>query len=169
MERCRNCSGYEEAIADYNKAIRLNPDYALAYNNRGLVYRKLGKYKKALKDYTKAIEIDPYYAEAYAKRGAVYQFTGQVEKALKEFNKAIEIMPYFAGMYYNRGVAYEQLSKYKQAIKDFTRMRLMHIITEDRFMIRRRNTRKQPQILPRQLNLTLMIYTYTTGGESPLG
>ncbi|MEI0446106.1 tetratricopeptide repeat protein, partial [Brachyspira intermedia] len=41
------------------KAIKLNPDYADAYNNRGLTKENLGLYEDALKDYKKALKLDP--------------------------------------------------------------------------------------------------------------
>ena len=41
----------EGAIADYNQAIRLNPDNAKAYKNRGHAYRKLGENQQALRDF----------------------------------------------------------------------------------------------------------------------
>jgi tetratricopeptide (TPR) repeat protein len=52
-------------MADYNKAIEINPQYAELYNNRGIVYYDLKEYDKAIKDYNKALEIDPQYAMAY--------------------------------------------------------------------------------------------------------
>jgi len=60
---------YEDAIADYTRAIRIDPDYANAYGNRGVAYNELGNYKDAIDDYTKAIRIDPDYASAYKNRG----------------------------------------------------------------------------------------------------
>ena len=46
---------YQRAIEDYNEAIRLKPDYAMAYSNRGIAYSKLGQYQRAIEDYNKAI------------------------------------------------------------------------------------------------------------------
>ncbi len=46
----------EEALADFNKAISLDPNYGQAYGNRGLIYRKTGKLDLALADYNKAID-----------------------------------------------------------------------------------------------------------------
>ncbi|MFM7461536.1 MAG: tetratricopeptide repeat protein, partial [Burkholderiales bacterium] len=59
------------AIQDYNKAIQLNPQYAVAYNNRGTAKADLGDKTGAIQDYTKAIEINPQYAKAYYNRGNV--------------------------------------------------------------------------------------------------
>ena len=59
----------EEAIEHYNKAIRLAPEYDIAYNNRGIAYTKLGRYQMAIEDYNKAIHLEPDNADAYNNRG----------------------------------------------------------------------------------------------------
>ena len=53
------------AIADYTKAIELDPDYANAYYNRAILKRDLKDYYGAIADYTKAIELNPDYVDAY--------------------------------------------------------------------------------------------------------
>ena len=62
---------YQEAIADYTQAINLKPNYAEAYNNRGLAKAALEESKGAIADYTEAIRISPDYAEAYNNRGVL--------------------------------------------------------------------------------------------------
>jgi len=49
----------DRAIADYTKAIAINPKLADAYNNRGVSYRKKGDKEHAIADFRKALEIDP--------------------------------------------------------------------------------------------------------------
>ena len=51
-----NLQDYKGAIADYTKAIELNPNYAYAYYNRGLAKVNLKDYKGAIADFNKAIE-----------------------------------------------------------------------------------------------------------------
>ena len=46
---------HKEALNAFNKAIELNPKFALAYGNRGVAYSDLGNYQQAINDYTKAI------------------------------------------------------------------------------------------------------------------
>ena len=51
-------SDYGQVIADLNKAIELDPDYARAYNNRGIAYTDQGDYARAIADLNKAIELN---------------------------------------------------------------------------------------------------------------
>ncbi|MDT9186184.1 tetratricopeptide repeat protein, partial [Limnospira sp. PMC 289.06] len=57
----RSQGNYKAAIADYNRAIEINPNYHNAYNNRGFAHRSQGNYKAAIADYNRAIEINPNY------------------------------------------------------------------------------------------------------------
>ena len=47
------------ALADYSRAIRLDPQYVSAYFNRGLIYYEQGQPQRALADFDKVLEIDP--------------------------------------------------------------------------------------------------------------
>src|SRR5208337_4451457 len=60
-----NQNKYDEAIAKYQKAIELDPKFALAYYNWGVVLDDQKKYDEAIAKYQKAIELDPKYALAY--------------------------------------------------------------------------------------------------------
>ncbi len=57
------------ALADYNEAIRLDPNEASVYNSRGVAWRAKQEYDKAIADYSEAIRLDPTYALAYCNRG----------------------------------------------------------------------------------------------------
>ena len=69
------------AIKDYNKAIQLDPYYAYAYNNRGLVYQNNGEVIKAIEDFTIALRID-------SKLGMVYYNRAEAWFRLQEWEKA---------------------------------------------------------------------------------
>jgi len=62
----------EQAIADYTKAIGLNPQLPPAYYSRGLAYADIGNLDQAIEDYTIAIELDPDFAKIYISRGNAY-------------------------------------------------------------------------------------------------
>jgi tetratricopeptide (TPR) repeat protein len=60
---------YDRAVADFDQAISIDPDYAEAYYNRGTAYSKKEDYDRAMTDFDRAISIDPDYAKAYNNRG----------------------------------------------------------------------------------------------------
>ena len=91
-----NKGQYDRAIADYTKAIQINPKRASAYNRRGVAYAKKGQYDSAIADYTKAIQINPNYAFAYNDRGVAYAKKGQYDRAIDDYTKALSINPSLA-------------------------------------------------------------------------
>ena len=88
--------GYSRDIADYTKAIKINPKDADAYYHRGCIWGKKGDYDKAIADLTKAIELDPKNAKAaYYERSqagyAKYEHDlkiGDTTKAISAYAKA---------------------------------------------------------------------------------
>ena len=111
---------YAGAIVDYTIAIKSNPDYAVAYYNRGIAYKALGEYNAAIADYTTAIRLDPDYAVAYNNRGAAYDGLGENNTAISDFTTVIRLDPDYADAYYNRGNAYSDLGDYNTAKADYT-------------------------------------------------
>ena len=77
-------------IQDYDKAIALNPDYANAYNNRGVVYGAKGNYALAIQDYGKAIALKPDLAKAYNNRGMMWLLLKEWDKARSDLTTAKE-------------------------------------------------------------------------------
>ncbi len=84
---------YAEAIKDYDQVIRLDPNYADAYINRGLAKRKLGQYAEAIKDYDQVIRFDPNDVSAYNNRGVAKENLGLFEDAKKDYQKSLNIDP----------------------------------------------------------------------------
>ena len=111
---------YAGAIVDLTIAIKSNPNYAAAYNNRGIAYKALGDYNTAIADYTTAIRLDPSDAKAYNNRGIAYWNLGDYNTAIADFTTAIRLDPSDAAAYKNRGVAYSDLGEYNTAIADYT-------------------------------------------------
>ena len=66
---------YDQAIYYYDQAINRNPEYAMAYNNRGNVFYRMGDYDKAIIDYNRAINLNPGLAEAFNNRAFAYYYT----------------------------------------------------------------------------------------------
>ncbi|MCM8784240.1 MAG: tetratricopeptide repeat protein [Candidatus Omnitrophica bacterium] len=112
---------YQEEIANYTRAIELNPDYYIAYYDRGVILEELGLHQEAVLDFNKAIELNPYFAEAYCGRGVSKKELGLYKEAISDFNKAIELSPRLASAYSNRGSAYFKLGLYDEAISDLNK------------------------------------------------
>ncbi|MCA2768538.1 MAG: tetratricopeptide repeat protein [Microcystis sp. M152S2] len=112
---------YKLALDDYNKAIELNPNFAMAYSVRALHYSSQQKYDLALDDHNKAIELNPNYGLYYRGRGVLYRLQEKYELALADFNKAIDINPNDAKAYENRGGLYSYQQKYDLALSDFNK------------------------------------------------
>ena len=89
----------ETALRDFDEAIRLAPNIAKIYNNRGTA--RLGTPELALEDFTAAIRIDPNYAVAYTSRGECYQLIGKHDEAIRDFDQAIKLAPQYMHAMYN--------------------------------------------------------------------
>jgi tetratricopeptide (TPR) repeat protein len=125
---------HDEAIADYDKAIEIDPGYAMAYSNRGTARESKGDRHGAFADYNKAIEVDPRNAYAYNIRGLAREGrslggtgagrggVGDYDGAIADYTKAIEIYPGYAEAYYNRALARDAKGDYDGAIADATKV-----------------------------------------------
>ena len=75
----------------YTEAIRLKPDDALAFFNRGITRRAKGDVDGALQDYNEAIRLRPDDADAFINRGITRKAKGDMEGALSDYNEAIRL------------------------------------------------------------------------------
>ncbi len=111
---------YQGAIADYNKAIEINPQYAPAYVMRAsfFVYSRRNL-QESIADYTKAIEINPQYTIAYLMRGITKSILKDYQAAISDYSKVIEINPQFTTAYEIRGDAKKALGDIEFACADW--------------------------------------------------
>ena len=115
----RTDDDYDGQISDYSEAIRLKPDYAEAYYNRGNAYRDKGDNDHAIADYNEAIRLKPDYTDAYNNRGVTYHNNGDYDRAIDDYNEAIRLKPDYANAYSNRGNAYWEKKNTDRAIADY--------------------------------------------------
>lgn len=111
----------DEAIANFDHAIALNPAYAEAYNSRGVSLYYQNKLNDALISYDRAITLKPDYAEAYSNRGLTLNDLKQLDEAIKSLDRAIALKPDFFFAYNNRGIVLKGLNKFDEAIKSLDR------------------------------------------------
>jgi Tfp pilus assembly protein PilF len=117
----KNMGLLNNAIADFDRAIALDPLEYKAYNNRGVLYKDMGLLDMAIGDYDKAIQIMPDRAGTYISRGIAYSLMGRNDRALKDFDKAIFLSSDNYEAYLNRGAFYFSVGDYSHAVSDFQR------------------------------------------------
>ena len=112
---------FGEALANFNKAVELKPDYIEAHSNRSNVLCDLNRLEDALKSYDKTIELRPDYAQAYSNRGDVLSDLGYLKEALASYEKAIDLQPTDSKAYTNRGNVLTKLNRLEEALESYSR------------------------------------------------
>src|SRR5258708_10945607 len=87
----RDLKRYEEALAACEQAIRLDPNFAKAYNGKGAALNDLKRYEEALAAYEQAIRLDPNFAFAYENKGDVLRDLKRYKEAEQAFEKARQL------------------------------------------------------------------------------
>jgi tetratricopeptide (TPR) repeat protein len=82
---------YETAIRDYNTAIRMVPDFAVALNNRAWAYYKWGKSSNGMPDVEQSLRLDPTSYHAYDTRAHIHQSLGDASAAMRDYEKAMAL------------------------------------------------------------------------------
>ena len=96
----------DKAIAQYNIALQLKPDYADAHNNLGIAYKANGLIDKAIEEYMKVLTLDPASVYARSNLGNAYRVKGFPDKALEQYGSALRLNPDFAEAHLNTGIIY---------------------------------------------------------------
>jgi tetratricopeptide (TPR) repeat protein/V8-like Glu-specific endopeptidase len=115
---------YRGALADYDRAIQLNPNYVVAYNYRGVLKEnKFNDVRGALADYESAIQADPQNAIAHYNRGSLKEVKlGDVRGGLADYTRAIQLDPGYSNAYNNRALLTEnKLKDLQSAMADYNR------------------------------------------------
>ena len=109
----------DEAIRQYQEAIRLKPDYADAHNNLGVALDKKGQTDEAIRQYQEALRLKPDYAEAHNNLGIALVKKGQIDEAIRQFQEAIRLKPDYADAHNNLGIALDKKGQIDEAIRQF--------------------------------------------------
>jgi tetratricopeptide (TPR) repeat protein len=109
----------DEAAAEFQKAIELDPENAVAHRNLGTAYGEQGEYEEAVAAYEKAIEIDPDYGEAYGDMAGILIFLDRISEAAAAGETAIGLAPDYANAHYNLGIAYHRQGELEKAVAEF--------------------------------------------------
>ena len=108
----------EGAIADFTKAIELDPKDRLAYASRGFARFEKEDLDGVIADFSKVIDLDPQNGLAYSFRGSARGNKGNLAGAIADFTEAIDRDPKRADHYANRATAYRALGDKTRAASD---------------------------------------------------
>jgi len=109
----------KEAIDCYERALKLDPDYAQAHNNLGNSLFEVGRVEEAIAHLKEAVRLKPDSATMHSNLGGVLVQTGRTDEGIKQLEEAVRLKPDFADAQYNWGVALEQAGRNQEAIGHF--------------------------------------------------
>ncbi len=114
-----NPSQPQLALADYSKAIQLNPAYAMAYLNRGSLYvDQFQKYDLAIDDFNKTLELDPANADAILNKGIAYYREENFDEALRIYNSVNGNPNDHGKIFYLKALSYAGKKDYANAVQN---------------------------------------------------
>ncbi|MGR6915061.1 tetratricopeptide repeat protein [[Actinomadura] parvosata] len=111
----------EAALADYTRAIEIDPGYPDYYLDRGNLLHELGRDEEALADYETVMRLSPPFPEAYYNRSEVRYAAGDLEGARADLDHTLELDPEFAPAYVNRCGLHVAAGDYPRARQDVER------------------------------------------------
>ena len=112
-------TNYLEAISYLDNAIKLNSNYADAYNNRGIALAEIKNYSDAIKDYEICIKLKPNFPDAYINKGISLKEIGKYDDALKDYKTVLKLFPRSTKAYTNLGNLQKEQRKYEDAIRSY--------------------------------------------------
>jgi len=92
---------WEEALTAYARVVAIDPTYAAAWNNLGLLHHRMGRYGEAGECYRVALEADPACVQAAYNLGSLHEDLGEFPAALDWYRRALELNPSYADAHFN--------------------------------------------------------------------
>jgi tetratricopeptide (TPR) repeat protein len=109
-------------LANYSRAISVDPQYARAYQWRAWTFGKMHNTQDELNDLNRAIELDPKDTWSYRRRATLFQDMHEPNKAIADLNRALELDPLDDEARARRGALFEQLKQNEKALEDLNKV-----------------------------------------------
>lgn len=110
---------FDLAIAYYNEAIRLDSNYAEAFQRRGTASFAQNNTTRALADLSRALVLNPDLPQPYSLRGTIHAQKHEYADAISDYNEAIRLNPEYSAAYYFRAKAFTVQHDNARAMTDF--------------------------------------------------
>jgi tetratricopeptide (TPR) repeat protein len=114
-------SRWEDAVDAYQRVVALDPGYAAAWNNLGLVLHRLGRYPEARQAYATALRNDPDCAEAAYNLGSLHEDCGEPEEGIRHYRIALDVSPDYADAHFNLAAALARAGRNADAVRHWQR------------------------------------------------
>ena len=111
----------EEALAEFDRALALDPYNVPALYGRGLIYQAEKQHEQAIADFTAAIGLTPQRVEPLLARAASYLAIDKTKEAASDLDEAVQADPNSAQAWSARGVTYERLGDKAKAFASYGR------------------------------------------------
>jgi predicted Zn finger-like uncharacterized protein len=109
---------YDEALKQYNLAIRSDPDKYEVYYWRGQLFVLRKEYEKAIQDMSRVLELNPSYRQAHRTLGWAYCEAGRYDEAIQALDRSIDLNPKDGWAFYERGLCYYKKGDLADAVRD---------------------------------------------------
>lgn len=114
-------SDYLKAIVLIERALEIDPYFAVAHYNLGRCYEQIAESEKAIQSYSKSLSLNSDDADCYLGLGNVQFELMRLESALGNFEKAIELNAKLAEAHSNRGNVLKELKRLDEALASYDR------------------------------------------------
>jgi tetratricopeptide (TPR) repeat protein len=125
FERASECDGdparWDEAIEAYRRVVAIDPSYAAAWNNLGLLLHRTGVYGDARQAYEGALAQDPDCCEAAYNLGSLDEDEGNLEDAVRHYRQALALSPDYADAHFNLAAALARAGRPAEAVSHWHR------------------------------------------------
>jgi len=112
---------WEEAIAAYRRVVAIDPTYAAAWNNLGLLLHRLGRLDEAGKAYESALDQDATCCEAVYNLGSLAEDRDDLDEAVRCYRRALQLSPDYADAHFNLAGALARGGRADEAIAHWQR------------------------------------------------
>jgi len=112
---------WEDAIEAYQRVVAVEPSYAAAWNNLGLLHHRMGQYTEAQEAYEAALRAQPTCAEAAYNLGSLCEDLGELPASIRYYLRALELSPDYPDAHFNLAGVLGKSGRGREAVPHWRR------------------------------------------------